>query len=36
MRALGRKAIRIVISLAVTGIAVFTASAAHAENIMGN
>lgn len=35
-KALGRKAIRIVISLATIGAAVFAASAAYADNIMGN
>ena len=35
-KALGRKAIRILISLATIGAAVFAASAAYADNIMGN
>lgn len=35
-KALGRKAIRIVISLAAMGVAVFAATAAYADNIMGN
>jgi hypothetical protein len=35
-KALGRQAIRIVISLLTIGAAVFAASAAYADNIMGN
>jgi hypothetical protein len=35
-KALGRRAIRIIISLATIGVAVFAASAAYADNIMGN
>jgi hypothetical protein len=30
------RAIRIMVSLVVTGVAVFAATAAHADNIMGN